>query len=272
MSIPAPVGHRVLRWGAVIWVAVVFAGALASIGAWAGWRDADPLPGDQQVTAIVGEVLPGAAVRAVERRPETFGDLITDDEYDGGSVLVTVPVPGISAVREALARTGWQIRPNSGAERLSDAQTVEFVTARRHGVEMAVFHDSWYGGEGIVFQRPEPAPVRRLELAGGIIGLLAGGWTASRFTGRHVGRRPWNVPAWSGGALLALPTAAVISELLSPTAAIPPDVPGAPWEGYLLFKLLTGLGLIGWGCAAALWVRNRVAQKHRYSPVPLAPA
>jgi hypothetical protein len=264
--------HRVLRWGAVTWVAVVFAGALASIGAWVGWRNADPLPSDQQMTEIVGEVLLGATVGGVERWEVVFGDrmpnwvslLITDDEYDGGSVMVTVPVSDISAVRETLARTGWRILPNSGTKRLSDVQTVEFVTARRHGVEMAVFHDSWYGGAGIVFQRPEPVLVRELALVGGIIGLLIGGWTTLKFTARHVGRRPWNVPAWSGGALLALPTAVAISELLRPTAAIPPDVPGAPWEGYMVFKLLTGLGLIGWGYALALRLRYRA----RPSPGP----
>ncbi|MEU4243270.1 hypothetical protein [Actinoplanes sp. NPDC026619] len=257
--------HRALRWGAVLWVAVMFAGALASIGTWVGWRNADPLPSDQQMTEIVGEVLPAATVGEVERWDVTFGDrmpdwvslLITDDEYDGGSALVTVPVTDISAVRETLARTGWRILPNSGAKRLSDAQTVEFVTARRHGVEMAVFHDTSYGGDGIVFQHPEPTAVRELALVGGIVGLLIGGWVALRFTARHVGRRPWNVPAWSGGALLALPTAAAISQLLRPSAAIPPDVPGAPWEAYMIFKLLTGLGLIGWGYALALRLRHR---------------
>jgi hypothetical protein len=252
--------HRWVRWGAVIWVAVVFAGALASIGAWVGWRNADPLPSDQQTTEIAGQVLPGATVGEIERSDMTFGDrmpdwvtrLIIDDEYDGGSVLVTVPVSDIATVRERLARTGWRILPNSGTGRLSGPQTVEFVTARRHGVEMAVFHDTWHNGEGIVFQHPEPTPVRKLALVGGIVGLLLGGWTALKFTTRHVGRRPWNVPAWAGGVLLTLPTAAAISQLLWPTAAIPPDVPGAPWEGYLVFKLLTGLGLIGWGCALVL--------------------
>jgi hypothetical protein len=257
--------HRVVRWGTVSWVAVVFAGALASIGAWAGWRNADPLPSDQQATEIVGEVLPGATVGEIERWEVTFGDrmpdwvtrLIIDDEYDGGSVLVTVPVSDIAAVRETLARTGWRILPNSGMERLSDGQAVEFVTARRHGVEMAVFHDTWRDGEGIVFQRPEPTLVRYSALVGGIVGLLLGGWAALRFTARHVGRRPWNVPAWAGGALLALPTAAAISALLWPNPAIPPDVPGAPWEGYLVFKLLTGIGLIAWGYALVLRLRHR---------------
>ncbi|WP_433830159.1 hypothetical protein ACQP2E_10115 [Actinoplanes sp. CA-015351] len=263
------VGHRmwrrVARWGAVAWVAVVCAGALASAGAWVGWRNAGPLPSDQQATEIVGEVLPGAVIGEIERWDVTFGDqmpawvtrLISDDEYDGGSVLVSVPVPDVAAVRETLARTGWRILPNSGVERISDGQTVEFVTARRHGVEMAVFHDTRYGGEGIVFQHPEPAPVRELALAGGVAGLLLGGSAALMFTAGHVGLRPWNKSAWAGGVLLALPTAAVVSELLHPAAAIPPDVPGAPWDGYVYFKLLIVLGLISWGRACVLRHRHR---------------
>lgn len=246
------------RGGAVAWVAVVFAGGLASIGAWAGWQTAGPLPSDQQATAIVGEALPGAAAGAIERWDVTFGSrapgwvtrLITDDEYDGGSVLVTVAVPDIAAVRDTLARTGWRILPDSGTERVSDVQTVEYVSARRQGVEMAVFRDSRDGG-GVVFRHPEPGAVRWLALAGGVAGLLAGGWAALWFT-----RRPLSVPAWSGGALLALPTAAAISELLRPTEAVPPDVPGAPWEAYVVFKILTGIGLICWGYALA--VRSRV--------------
>ncbi|BCJ45090.1 hypothetical protein GCM10010168_68900 [Actinoplanes ianthinogenes] len=246
-------------------MALVAGGALASAGAWLGWRGADPLPGDERATAIVAEVLPGAPIGTIDRWDAIFGDrwpdwetrLLTDDEYDGGSVLVPVPVPDLAAVRGALERAGWQILTPARVERLSDVQTVEFVTARRDGVELAVFRDSEPDGAGVVFQRPEPALVRELALAGGVFGLLLGGWVALRFTARQAGRRPWNAPAWAGGALLALPTLAVLGELLSPTAAIPPDVPGAPWEGYVIFKLLTVLGLIAWGWAVVLRLRAR---------------
>ncbi|WIM97903.1 hypothetical protein ACTOB_001460 [Actinoplanes oblitus] len=264
-----PAGHRLVRWVAVVVVALVFAGALASAGAWLGWRDADPLPSDQRAVAIAAEVLPGAPVDEIDRWDAIFGDrqpswetrLLTDDEYDGGSVLLPVSVPDLAAVRRTLERTGWRLLPGAGVERLSDVQTVEFVTARRDGVELAVFRDSWSEGSGIVFQRPEPALVRPLALIGGLAGLLLGGWLALRFTARQAGRRPWNAPAWAGGALLALPTLAVLGELLSPTAPIPPDVPGAPWEGYPIFKLPALLGLLAWGWATVLRLRARFTDR-----------
>ncbi|GAA4599285.1 hypothetical protein BJY16_003024 [Actinoplanes octamycinicus] len=258
-------GHRVVRWVAVASVAFVVAAALASAGAWLGWRDARPLPDDQRAREIVAEVLPGAPAGPIDRWDAIFGDrspdwetrLLTDDEYDGGSVLVPAPVPDLVAVRATLERTGWRVLPHSGTERLSEMETVEFVTARRAGVELAVFRDGWTGDQGVVLQRPEPALVRPLALAGGVAGLLLGGWLALRFTARHVGRRRWNAPAWAGGALLALPSLAAVSALLDPAAAIPPDVPGAPWEGYVIFKLLTVLGLLAWGGAVVLRLRHR---------------
>ncbi|BCY06344.1 hypothetical protein [Actinoplanes sp. L3-i22] len=251
--------HRVVRWLAVLGVAVVTATALASAGAWLGWRDADPLPGDQRVREIVAELLPGTPVGTIERWDVTFGDqqpdlftrLIADDEYDGGSVLAPVTVPDVAAARTGLERLGWQILPNTGTERLSDVQTVEFVTTRRDGVELALW------GHGIVFQHPEPALVRELALIGGLAGLLLGGWAALKFTARHVGRRPWNGPAWAGGAVLALPTVASLSELLAPTAPVPPDVPGAPWEGYVVFRILTVVGVLSWGYALVVRLRHR---------------
>ncbi len=257
-------GHRAARWVAVVHVAFVVAAALGSAGAWLAWRDATPLPSDQRAGEIATEVLPGATIGEIERWDVTFGDqwpdmytrLIGDDEYDGGSVLVPVPVADIAAVRETLTRNGWQILPNSGTERLSDVQTVEYVTARRDDVEMAVFHDSWDNGEGIVFQHPQPTGVRRYALAGGLSGLLVGAPAAILFTAGHRGRRRWNAPAWAGGALLALPSLAAVTELISPTAPIPPDVPGAPWEGYVIFKLLTVLGVLGWARAVALRARR----------------
>jgi hypothetical protein len=260
--------HRLIRWFAVTFVAFVVAAALASAGAWLGWRDTGPLPSDQRATELVAEVLPGAPPGEIERWDAIFGDqwpdpvtrLVSDDEYDGGSVLVPVHVADIAAVRETLQRAGWRIQPNSGTARLADFGTAEFVTARRDGVELAAFRDSWSSGEGIVFQHPEPALVRPLALVGGVLGLLLGGWLALRFTARQVGRRPWNVPAWSGGALLALPTAVAVGNLLLPATPIPPDVPGAPWEGYLVFKLLTILGLIGWGYAVVLRLRAPAAR------------
>ncbi|GIE84648.1 hypothetical protein [Actinoplanes regularis] len=123
-------GHR--RWIEVVFVALVVAAALASAGAWLGRQDAGPLPSDRRATGIAAEVLPGAPVGEIERWDAIFGDrmpdlvtrLITDDEYDGGSVLVPVHVPEIAAVRETLERTGWRILPNSGTERLSEAETV----------------------------------------------------------------------------------------------------------------------------------------------------
>ncbi|WP_229074540.1 hypothetical protein [Actinoplanes sp. DH11] len=259
--------HRLVRWVAVVLVALTVAAGMGSAGAWLGWRGADPLPSDQRAREIVAEVLPGTAVGPSERWDAIFGDpapdwmtrLISDDEYDGGSVLVPVPVGDLAVVRGTLERAGWRVPPAVRSERLSDADTVESVTARRAGVELAVFRSSGDGGAGVVFQRPEPALVRPTALAGGLVGLLLGGWAASRFTARHVGRRPWNAPAWGGGALLALPSIAAGSELVSPTGAVPPDVPGAPWEGYVIFKLLTVLGLIGWGYAVVLRLRARAA-------------
>src|SRR5690349_6461832 len=103
-------GRRAWRWAlrgaAVIVVACTFAAALASAGAWLDWRGADPLPSDQRAGGVAAEIMPGVRIDGVDRYDVIFGDrwpdmftrLIADDEYDGGSVVLTVNPPVIATV------------------------------------------------------------------------------------------------------------------------------------------------------------------------------
>lgn len=237
------VRHRVLRWLAVVVVALTFASALAAIGSWLGWRGAAAFPSDQRAAEIARMAAPAARITETDRYDAIAGSrwpdpsllLGGDDEYSAGYVTVGFALPSdLTVARRALEADGWRITEVAYHDTL-----VNHVTARNDGVELIV-----YGG-GLLFQRPEPALARVLALIGWGLGLLLGAWTALKFTAAHRGR-DGRIAARLGLVLLLIPTTAVSGELFFPTRAIPPDVPGVIWEPYLSFplKLLVIVGTL----------------------------
>jgi hypothetical protein len=61
----------------------------------------------------------------------------------------------------------------------------------------------------------------------------------------------------SASAVPALPTAGTLEALLADGAPTPPDVPGAPCDGYPSFTLLPALGPAYWACALVLRGRHQ---------------
>lgn len=239
-------------WLAAVLVALTCAALAAAAGAWLGWRTAGPLPTDAEARQIAASFAPGVPVRLAERHDAVFGYehdrpmtwLLGDDDYNGGHVDVTLAGAEPMRVQGGLRARGWRVQtdPQLGVS----AQKGE-VAAVVAPVDDAVT---------VEFGRTRPAPVRPLELAGWVAGVLLG-WFAAR---RLLAAPPLAWAAGVAGLVLLLPgtvltTGQLFAESSLPTTITPPALWG-DYAGYGVHLLsLTGAALCLVAAVIAAWSR-----------------
>lgn len=241
-------------WLSTVLVALTCAAAAAAGAAWAGWQAAGPLPSDVQARDLAAALVPDAPVRLGDRDDALFGytgggslgRLLGDDHFSSGYVDVSIGSTTLDQVRAAMRSSGWQV----------DTDPDLGVSARKGEVGALLYPH----GESVTIQlvRSRPGPVRPLELAGWVAGLLLGWAAARRLTTTR--RAAWITGA--GSAVLLLPatvltTGQLFSESVMPSTITPP----ALWGNYAFFVVrpLALAGALLGVVALALTYRARTA-------------
>ena len=255
-----PARRSFAAWLTTVLTALTCAAAAAAGAAWAGWRAAGPLPSDARATAIVAPLVPAAPVRLGDRDDSLFGYsgggslswLLGDDHFSSGHVDVSLGGATSDQVRAAMKADGWQvdIDPDLG------------VSARKGSVSALLYEQ----GEWVTIElvRSRPGPVRPLELAGWVAGLLLGWVVSRRLTA--AGRAAWTVGA--GSAVLLLPATVLTTGQLFSESVLPSTItPPALWGDYAAF-VVHPMALAG----AVLGVVALVLAYRVRTPAPAAPA
>jgi hypothetical protein len=235
------------------------------VGAWIGWRSAEPLPTEAQAREIASEVLPGAQIAEVVRDPSLFsyeheGDpdadpvamlLIGDDDYRAGSAVVELasPLPPTAATEERLRAAGWEVL---SADR-------DGLVGASNGLLLYVLPASSVDsrpGPRLEIVRAEPvlAPVLAAVglLGGGALGTLLAWWGRRQMqAAAPMVRRLVGVGSVTG-SVMVLPTAVVVLITLvgARLLASPGDAPYPVWDFYMLWGARAATHL-GWAVLAA---------------------
>jgi hypothetical protein len=229
--------RSLLSWLSTVLVALTCAAAAAAGAAWAGWQAAGPLPSDVRAMELVAPLVPGAEVRLGDRDDSLFGYsgagslawLLGDNHFSSGYVDVSVGSTTLDEVRPAMKAAGWRVE--------TDRQLG--VSARQGTVAARLYQQ----GQSVSIQlvRSRPGPVRVLELAGWVAGLLLGWAISRRFTRDR--RTAWILGTASSVLLLpatVLTTGQLFSESVLPSTITPP----ALWGDYA-FLVVHPLALAG---------------------------
>ena len=245
---PRTAGERVSD----IVVAILLMLTLAAMGigafGWIGWQGAPSLPTTAAVTATLDAAAPGERVKRVERQDHLFGDaysaedpleyLFGDDDYGSGYVFVTTTGSDdedgrVAAARTGLAANGWRVRSDSTSRPglvAAKGQTVLTVSLE-NAVDVYGAPDVQLGFE---FVRAEPNRVAPLTFAGGLVGLLLGGWAAAWLRSRRMWARRGPSALMRLGLLLLMPaTAATLVVFVEAMASPAINAPTAPWDVYM---------------------------------------
>ena len=247
-------------WLSTVLVALTCAAAAAAGVAWLGWQAAGPLVSDVRAREIVAPLAPGAPVRLGDRDDSLFGYsgggslswLLGDDHFTSGYVDVSLGGASSGQVQAAMRAGGWQV----------DTDRDLGMSARKGEVAALLYQQ----GESVTvrLERSRPGPVRPLELAGWVAGLLLG-WVAARrlIAGR---RAAWLVGISSAVLLLpatVLTTGQLFSESVLPSTITPP----ALWGDYASF-VVHPLALLGALLGVLALILALVPRQHR-RPVEL---
>jgi hypothetical protein len=226
-----------VAWLSTVLVALTCAAAAAAGAAWVGWRAAGPLPSDVRALEIVAPLGSGAPVRLGDRDDALFGYsaggslrwLLGDNRFRGGYVDVSLGSTTSDQVQAAMKADGWQV----------DTDDHLGVSARKGPVAALLYQQ----GESVTIElvRSRPGPVRPLELAGWVAGLLLGWAAALRLIGDR--RAAWIVGA--GSAVLLLPATVLTTGQLFSEAVLPSTItPPALWGDYAS-SVVHPLALVG---------------------------
>jgi hypothetical protein len=217
-----------VAWLSTVLVALTCAAAAAAGAAWVGWRAAGPLPSDVRALRIATSLLPDAEVRLGDRDDSVFGYtggrslawLVGDDHFAGGHVDLSFGAVTSKQLQAAMKTAGWRVDddPDLGVS-ASRGDLAAVLYQRDQSVTMQLV-------------RTRPGPVRPLELAGWVAGLLLGWLLAKRLIAAR--RAAW--VAGAGAAVLLLPatvltTGQLFSESVLPSTLTPP----ALWGDYAWF-------------------------------------
>jgi hypothetical protein len=249
-------------WLSTVLVALTCAAAAAAGAAWLGWRAAGPLPSDDRAREIVAPLVPGAPVRLGDRDDSLFGYsgdgslswLLGDDRFTGGYVDVSLGGAASDQVQAAMRAGGWQV----------DTDHDLGVSARKGDVAALLYQQ----GQSVTvrLERSRPGPVRPLELAGWVAGLLLGWVAAVRLLA--VRRAAWT--AGIGSAVLLLPATVLTTGQLFSESVLPSTItPPALWGDYASF-VVHPLALLGALLGVLALVLALVPRQHR-GPVELGP-
>jgi hypothetical protein len=245
--------RSLLAWLSTVLVALTCAAAAAAGAAWLGWRAAGPLPSDVQARDVVSSLLPGAPVRLGERDDSLFGYsgdgplawLLGDDHFGSGHVDVGIGSATTGQVQAAMKAAGWRVDSDP-----------DLGVSARHGDLTALLYQQ---DQAVTVElvRSRPGPVRPLELAGWVAGLLLGWVAAQRLIAAR--RAAWIVGIASAVVLLpatVLTTGQLFYESVLPATITPP----ALWGDYASF-VVHPLALLGalLGVLALAWTFRRSA-------------
>jgi hypothetical protein len=220
--------RSLVAWLSTVLVALTCAAAAAAGAAWVGWQAAGPLPSDDQARGIVAALVPEAPVRLGERNDSLFGypgggalrRLLGDDHFTSGHVDVSLGSVTSDQVQAAMRATGWQV----------DTDPDLGVSARKGKVAALLYQQG--GSVTVQLVRSRPGPVRPLELAGWVAGLLIG-WAAAL---RLVAARRAALIVGVGSAVLLLPATVLTSGQLFSESVLPSTItPPALWGDYASF-------------------------------------
>ena len=245
-------------WLAAVLVALTCAALAAAAGAWLGWRTAGPLPTDAEARTIAASLAPGVPVRLAARHDPVFGYerdrpmtwLFGDDDYNGGHVDVTLAGAEPTRVQGGLRAGGWSVETDPALG----------VSARKG--EFAALVTPVDDAVTVEFGRTRPVPVRPLELAGWVAGVLAG-WFVAR---RLLAAPPLAWATGVAGLVLLLPgtvltTGQLFAETSLPATITPPALWG-DYAGYGVHLLsLAGAGLCIVAAITAAWNRTGKAPR-----------
>jgi hypothetical protein len=254
--------RSLVAWLSTVLVALTCAAAAAAGAAWVGWRAAGPLPSDVRALALVAPLAPEAPVRLGERDDALFGYsgdgslswLLGDDHFTSGHVDVSLGEVTSGEVRSAMKAGGWQV----------DSDHDLGVSARKGDVAALLYPHG--GSVTIALVRSRPGPVRPLELAGWVAGLLLGWMAALRLIAAR--RAAWITGVASAVLLLpatVLTTGQLFSESVLPSTITPP----ALWGDYASFVVhpLALLGAVLGALALVLAAFSRRAPRPASEPV-----
>jgi hypothetical protein len=226
-----------LAWLSTVLVALTCAAAAAAGAAWLGWRAAGPLPTDAQASGIVAAFAPGAPTLLGDRDDALFGYagsapvawLLGDNEFTGGFVDVALGSTTAAQLEAGMRAAGWRV----------DAEPGLAVSARKGDVSALLYPKR--DAVTVELVRSRPGPVRPLELAGWVAGLLLGWPTALRLTAAR--RAAWALGAT--GATLLLPATVLTTGQLFYESTLPSSItPPALWGDYAWF-VVHPLALLG---------------------------
>ena len=239
-------------WLAAVLVALTCAALTAAAGAWLGWRTAGPLPSDAEARRIAATLAPGVPVTLDMRHDAVFGYerdhpmtwLLGDDDYNGGHVDVTLAGAEPTRVQGGLRAGGWRV----------EADPYLGVSARKG--EVAALLTPAEDAVTVQFGRTRPAPVRPLELAGWVAGVLVG-WFAAR---RLIAAPPLAWTTGVAGLVLLLPGTVLTTGQLFAETSLPATItPPALWGDYAGFGVhllsLAGAVLCLVAAVTAAWSR-----------------
>jgi hypothetical protein len=214
-----------VAWLSTVLVALTCAAAAAAGAAWVGWRAAGPLPSDDQASAIVAAFAPGAPVSLGDRDDSLFGYanggpltwLVGDNDFTGGFVDVALGATTSTKVQAAMRAAGWRVDTDSDLG----------VSARKGKAAAQLYQQD--SSVTVELIRSRPAPVRPLELAGWVAGLLLGWPAALRLL---AARRSAHLIGLASAALL-LPATVLTTGQLFYESILPPSItPPALWGDY----------------------------------------
>jgi hypothetical protein len=238
--------RSLVAWLSTVLVALTCAAAAAAGAAWVGWRAAGPLPSDARARAIAATLLPGAPVRLGDRDDALFGYsggrslawLLGDDHFTGGHVDVSLGSATSAQVQAAMRASGWRV----------DSDPDLGVSARKGDVAALLFQQN--DAVTVELVRSRPGPVRPVELAGWVAGLLLGWLGAVRVLATR--KAAWRIGLASAAVLLpatVLTTGQLFSESVLPPTITPPGL----WGDYAAF-VVHPMALLGavLGAAALL--------------------
>ncbi|MET0496028.1 MAG: hypothetical protein ABW000_23110 [Actinoplanes sp.] len=224
---------------AALFAALTFGAAGAAAGAWLGWRTANPVPSYAEGNAIAAQIAPG--LRGVEssRRAAVFVhdwqewsgpfDWLTGRKgYEPGGLRIWLQATdSAAAVQQGganLDRLGWRIA--SAGREVRATKDGYAITLRAPDTTMLQVDYSW----------DEPAAVRPMAIAGGILGFMLGWLIVLRLQIANLGEPfPAKVKGFGLAGLIFL---------LPSTATTLFGRPTALWEGYVVFGL-SPLAVIG---------------------------
>jgi hypothetical protein len=233
----------------------------AAAGSWLGWRGAQ-LPSAAQArelaVAVVGS---GPDGRYGRDSGAPWSAATVSLTADNSAQRRTVAQPGA-----ALAERGWQVGParELGGKAYRDAVEVPSRLVRaeavRDGVELdfSVMSTAEHSRVNLFFTSAEPAAVRPLLVAGGLLGGLAGWLLAAAVADRSRGRRWATLPALAAVLVTVPATLAVYGNVLRLVRTDPDDMFATTFVVHL--ALAPGRYYPGWptGLVPALAIAGAV--------------